>query len=69
MLEVYIGRLEERIIELREIRATLGDDVRLRYPALVAEWGQRYYASEIAAVRDLAELLDARDEPSGSEQD
>ena len=68
MLEVYLDRLEERIAELRQIRALLdhnlgpGDDPRLRYPALVAEWGQRYYASEIAAVRDLAELLDTHDQ-------
>jgi DNA-binding PadR family transcriptional regulator len=57
MLDVYLDRLEERIAELRQIRAGLGDDPRLRYPALVAEWGLRYYASEIAAVRDLAQRL------------
>lgn len=58
MLDSYVTQLTSRIEELRAIREGLGDDPHFRYPALVAEWGQRYYEAEIAAVRDLADRLD-----------
>ena len=60
VLEDYIEQLEARIAELRSIHAKTHDDPGLAYPGLVAEWGQRYYASEIDAVRSLADRLPPR---------
>ena len=57
VLDQYVSELETRIEELRAIRAGLGDDPGFHYPALVAEWGQHYYGSEIEVVRDLADRL------------
>lgn len=57
VLDDYVGELRQRIGELEAIRAFLGDDPDRRYPALVAEWGQRYYREEIDVVNELSRRL------------
>jgi DNA-binding PadR family transcriptional regulator len=57
LLQGYAERLRERVSELEAIRAAIQDDPGLGYPAMVAEWGLRYYEAESAIVRDLARRL------------
>jgi DNA-binding PadR family transcriptional regulator len=57
LLQDYLDQLAERRDELASVRALLGDEERLRYPALVADWGLGYYDSESTIVRDLMERL------------
>ncbi|MGH2586426.1 MAG: PadR family transcriptional regulator [Dehalococcoidia bacterium] len=57
LLEEHGRRTEAVLDELRAVLADLGDDPRWTYPALVAEWGLLYYASELDAVREIAGRL------------
>lgn len=57
MLDDYVRELRRRIADLEAIRASIGDDPARRYPALVAEWGQRYYRHEVDTVDALSQLL------------
>ena len=57
LLEEHRARCEELLAQLDAIRAELGDDPTFRYPALVAQWGQRYYRGEADAATDTAGLL------------
>jgi hypothetical protein len=53
LLEDYLDQLDRRRHELGAVRASLGDDERVRYPALVADWGLSYYRDEERTVRGL----------------
>jgi len=53
LLEDYLDQLGRRRHELGAVRASLGDDERVRYPALVADWGLSYYRDEERTVRRL----------------
>lgn len=64
VLDDYVRELRQRIVELEAIRASIGDDPARSYPALVAEWGQRFYRGEIDTVGKLAERLPG-DGPGG----
>jgi DNA-binding PadR family transcriptional regulator len=57
MLEDYLEQLAERRTDLAAVRTLLGDEERLRYPAMVADWGLGYYDSEAGIVRELMERL------------
>ncbi|HZV53216.1 MAG TPA: PadR family transcriptional regulator [Candidatus Dormibacteraeota bacterium] len=57
LLEDYAERLQGRISELQAIRTGIEGNPEFRYPAMVAEWGLRYYEAETAIVRDLAQRL------------
>lgn len=57
VLEEHRARCEELLAELDAVREGLRDDATFRYPALVAQWGQRYYGGEAAAAADIAALL------------
>jgi DNA-binding PadR family transcriptional regulator len=57
LLEGYLTQLAERRRDLVSIRASLGDEEALRYPAMVADWGLRYYDSEAAVVGELLDQL------------
>jgi DNA-binding PadR family transcriptional regulator len=58
MLERYAVALADRRTELAAVRENIGDDDNFAYPALVAEWGLRYYDDEAAVVADLASRLE-----------
>lgn len=60
LLEGYREALVRRTADLGGVRAMLGDDPHLRYPAMVADWGLAYYASEDAIVAGLQERLAGR---------
>jgi DNA-binding PadR family transcriptional regulator len=57
VLQAYRGQLAGRIEELRVIRHRLGTDPHFRYPAMVAEWGIRYYEEELAALAQVSHQL------------
>ncbi|HUY55689.1 MAG TPA: helix-turn-helix transcriptional regulator [Candidatus Nanopelagicaceae bacterium] len=57
LLEAYRSQLEGRIEELRVIRRRLGTDPHFQYPAMVAEWGIRYYQEELASVEQVGSQL------------
>lgn len=57
MLEKYREDLALRQADLTEVRAQLGDDETLRYPALVAEWGLDYYDAEVEITNKLIKKL------------
>lgn len=59
VLEDYIEQLRARIEDLHAILDGTRADPALHYPGLVAEWGSHYYASEIEAVRSIADRLSA----------
>jgi DNA-binding PadR family transcriptional regulator len=65
-LQRYLDQLEERSRELAGVRAWLGETESLQYPAMVAEWGLDYYASETEIVRRLTERLATLPTPAGS---
>lgn len=56
-LQLYLDQLVIRRAELVEVRASLGDEETLRYPALVADWGLGYYDAERHIVAELMERL------------
>lgn len=53
MLEDYLSALVVRRKDLLAVRTMLGDSEELRFPAMVADWGLRYYDSETEIVKDL----------------
>ena len=57
LLETYLTQLAEQRRDLMSVRTSLGDAEARRYPAMVAEWGVRYYNSEADIVRDLLSRL------------
>jgi len=57
VLDRYGEQLRARTRDLHRIRSSLGDDPRLRYAALVAEWGIRYYQEELEAVAHVGQQL------------
>jgi DNA-binding PadR family transcriptional regulator len=57
LLQDYLDQLAERRTDLLSVRTMLGDEERLRYPAMVADWGLGYYDSEAGIVRELMERL------------
>lgn len=57
MLEGYLTALVDRRKELLAVRTMLGDNEELRFPAMVADWGLRYYDSEAEIVKDLKKRL------------
>ena len=57
LLQGYLDQLAERRASLVEVRAGLGEAERVRYPAMVADWGLSYYDSEATLVRDLMQRL------------
>jgi DNA-binding PadR family transcriptional regulator len=58
MLDEYLQALDGRRIELQAVRDSLGDEPAVRFPAMVADWGLDYYASERAMVRELRRRLE-----------
>jgi DNA-binding PadR family transcriptional regulator len=65
-LQRYLDQLQERTQELAGVRAWLGDAEALQYPAMVAEWGLDYYASETEIVTRLVDRLATLPPPDGS---
>ena len=65
LLDRYEAQLRRRSEELRAIRASLGDPPRFPYPAMVAEWGIRYYQEERAAVTEISRRLAQREAAMG----
>jgi DNA-binding PadR family transcriptional regulator len=65
MLERYADALRERRAELAAVRQAIGDDETLSYPALVAEWGLRYYDDEAVVVAGLAERVQSAGTDTG----
>jgi DNA-binding PadR family transcriptional regulator len=57
LLADYVAQLDRRRKELSQVRAGLGDDPRLMYPAMVADWGLAYYRDEERTVRSLLARL------------
>jgi DNA-binding PadR family transcriptional regulator len=57
LLLEYLDELAERRHELESVRSMLGEQERVRYPAMVAEWGLGYYDAEAGIVRELIEKL------------
>jgi DNA-binding PadR family transcriptional regulator len=57
LLEDYVAQLDQRREELGRVRASLGDDPRFTYPAMVADWGLAYYRDEERTVRTLMARL------------
>lgn len=57
LLDEHRQRCEELLAQLDAVRAELGDDPTFRYPALVAQWGQRYYRGEADAAANTAHHL------------
>lgn len=57
LLAGYLEQLAERRKSLLAVRDSLGDAEALRYPAMVADWGLRYYDSEADIARDLITRL------------
>ena len=57
MLQQYLDQLAERRTDLASVRSMLGDEERLQYPAMVADWGLGYYDSEAGIVRELMDRL------------
>jgi DNA-binding PadR family transcriptional regulator len=57
MLQQYLDQLAERRTDLATVRTMLGDEERLQYPAMVADWGLGYYDSEAGIVRELMDRL------------
>lgn len=62
MLSDYVGQLDQRRAELRAVRASLGDDPRMGYPAMVADWGLDYYRDELRTVGRLLRRLESAPE-------
>lgn len=64
LLEEHRRYCDKLLEQLDGVREELAQDTTFRYPALVAEWGRRYYRSEAsAAAAAAAELpLDPSDE-------
>ncbi len=60
LLDGYQDQLQARLLELREIRASLGTPPRFPYPALVAEWGIRLYTEELDSVNRVRQALSQR---------
>jgi DNA-binding PadR family transcriptional regulator len=58
MLDDYLQALAGRRIELQAVRDSLGDEPTVRFPAMVADWGLDYYASEQAMVSELLRRLE-----------
>ncbi|MEP6526014.1 MAG: PadR family transcriptional regulator [Nocardioidaceae bacterium] len=58
MLDEYLRALARRRIELQAVRDSLGDEPAVRFPAMVADWGLDYYASERAMVSELRRRLE-----------
>ncbi len=56
-LQAYLDQLVTRRAELVEVRASLGNEETLRYPAMVADWGVGYYDAESRIVAELMERL------------
>ncbi|HYI58294.1 MAG TPA: PadR family transcriptional regulator [Microlunatus sp.] len=67
MLTDYRRTLAERRAELSAVRESLADRPEFAYPALVADWGLAYYASEDAIVAELSERLPAADGSGASD--
>jgi hypothetical protein len=61
MLEGHLDDLAERRADLQGVRDMLGDEHRVRYAAMVADWGLAYYDSEAQIVAGLRERLDGMD--------
>jgi DNA-binding PadR family transcriptional regulator len=61
MLEGLLDDLAERRADLQGGRDMLGDEHRVRYAAMVADWGLAYYDSEAQIVAGLRERLDGMD--------
>lgn len=62
MLHRYQAALGERRADLAGVREGLADDPTFRFPAMVADWGLRYYDDEAAMVAELADRLAGSDE-------
>lgn len=66
LLQDYLSQLASQRQDLRAVRESLGDLESRRYPAMVADWGLRYYDAEADIVHELlARLPDGPDEPVG----
>jgi DNA-binding PadR family transcriptional regulator len=65
-LQRYLDQLQERSQELAGVRSWLGDAEALQYPAMVAEWGLDYYASETEIVTRLVDRLATLPSPGDS---
>ena len=61
MLETHLDDLAARRADLQGVRDMLGDEHRVRYAAMVADWGLAYYDSEAQIVAGLRERLDGMD--------
>ncbi len=57
MLDSYAAALVDRRHDLAAVRELLGDNPEFRYPAMVADWGLSYYASEAQIVTELKDRL------------
>ncbi len=67
LLDDYISRTRSVLADLEQVRAELGDDPQWRFPALVGDWGLRYYAAEIDTVAALLPRLPCPEEPPPAE--
>jgi DNA-binding PadR family transcriptional regulator len=54
ILDEHLERTRATLAALEKVRADLGDDETWRFPALVADWGERYLAGEADAVAAAA---------------
>jgi len=59
LLDRYADALDAQRANLQKVRDGLGDDATFAYPALVAEWGLAYYASEGAIAARLRDRLES----------
>jgi DNA-binding PadR family transcriptional regulator len=57
VLEGFIRDTEQTLADLTAVRESIKDNPRLRYPALVALWGLRYYGAELETAREMLERL------------
>lgn len=63
LLDGFITQTRTVLAELEQVRAELGDDPHWRFPALVADWGLRYYAAEAETAAALLPRLPWAEDP------
>jgi DNA-binding PadR family transcriptional regulator len=61
MLDGHLDDLAARRADLQGVRDMLGEEHRVRYAAMVADWGLAYYDSEANIVAGLRERLESMD--------
>ncbi|PZR68053.1 MAG: PadR family transcriptional regulator [Candidatus Dormiibacter spiritus] len=57
LMAEHVEAMRHILGELSEVRLGLADNPQFRYPALVAEWGQAYFAAEAESAARIVDRL------------